>query len=186
MTVGTGGTIIFDDNAAGDNVAPVSGAGNVIFEGQSAGYYGVGNVNGSAAGNLGGNSNQTGLNNPLTISGTTTLNMVQSTGAAGYNGVIFAGPNGLSANSVVNFISGNIDLRGSNTVAGLTGGAVTNGIVSDGARGVATPVLTITTAAATNYTFAGRSVWSRAIRIRIRPPWRLTITAWAPRPCPVP
>lgn len=133
-TVVNSGALIY--NADGiQRIRAISGAGRVDFQGNPNGYY--------------------RLLNTLANAGTTTVSL--ATGSQPWNGTIFAegvgqgGPGTFSTSSVLNVVSGKVDLRYNQTVAGLTGSG--GYITTDGAGG--SPVLTVNTAAGQSYTYSG-------------------------------
>ena len=157
ITVGAGGNVVFNDNVAENVGGPVTGAGNVVFLGQQAGYYSIGNSNTAASTQF---ASQTGLVNNLGITGTTTVNLTPG-GASSFEGTLFAqGPNALSATSVLNVISGNVDLRASQTVLGPDerryarppGPPNTGGFIG---QDIGTDTLTVAPAAGQSYTYGG-------------------------------
>lgn len=128
ISVSSNATVVYN-STVNESIVGISGAGNVEFQGSQEGFY--------------------SLDGALTHSGTTTVNLT-SGGSQQYFGTLFAqSANVLSANSVLNVLSGKVDLRADQTIAGLTGSGgyiTTDGIAS---------TLTVNTATGQSYTYSG-------------------------------
>ena len=134
VTTVNAGTLIYNVAAANPNINAISGAGAIQFQGNQGGFY--------------------SLIRTLANAGTTTVSL--TTGSQPWFGTIFAqsaGQGGVglfSTSSVLNVLSGKVDLRSNQTVAGLTG---SGGYVTTDAP--ATPVLTVNPAAGQSYAYSG-------------------------------
>ena len=156
ITVASGATFAVDYNAvttgSGTPLSlPIAGAGNYSLLGNQGGFYSVGSSGGGPA--------------SLAITGTTNVNLIPNSTGPYYGSLFVQSANVLSPNSVLNIISGNVDLRGNQTVLGLTntgtpitGTTNTGGfITTDGTRsGTGLPILTVTPASGTTYTYGGQ------------------------------
>lgn len=132
ISVSSNATVAFNDSAAFRYLTmTISGAGNVEFQGNQSGFYSL----------------NTGA---LTNAGTTTVNLT-SGGSEGFHGTLFVeSTNRLSANSVLNVLSGKVDLRADQTIAGLTG---SGGYITTDGGSAAT--LTVNTATGQTHTYSG-------------------------------
>jgi len=128
VSVSSNATVVYN-STVNESIVGISGAGNVEFQGSQEGFY--------------------SLDGTLTHSGTTTVNLTAG-GSQPYFGTLFAqSANVLSANSVLNVLSGKVDLRGDQTIAGLTGSGgyiTTDGVAS---------TLTINAATGQTHTYFG-------------------------------
>ena len=130
ISVSSNATVVYDSLVV-RNVVGISGAGNAEFKGVQDGFY--------------------SLATSLTHSGTTTINMTP--GSEAFYGTLFVqSANKLSANSVLNVLSGKVNLRADQTIAGLSG---SGGYVTTDDDSAAASVLTINTATGQTHSYSG-------------------------------
>ena len=139
VTIGAGASLLYfrDNNqnsGFGFGAGVISGAGDIVLQGEQNGYYSITNAQGG-----------------FTNTGLTTVNLTYT--ANDFRGTLFlegSATNRLSPDSVLNVLSGAVDFRSSQIVAGVTG---TPGgyLISDAAAST----LTMNVAAGKTYSFGG-------------------------------